>query len=160
MSYKDKLDKCLLSLEVGGKNALLIVMAKDGTICRRGNGNPEKDLEMLKGESDLQHFDAYMMTISEELFAFSGVFEQTPIIGRPCKLLIVFSGPGGEEAGFKCNYGEDSQGAPREITEMLINAVKLTDSWYEQEIEKVRERNTFNPPRTTEQKAWWEFWKP
>jgi hypothetical protein len=127
-------------LDVGDKNALLIVLAKDGTICRHGNGNPDREFEMLKGNSDLEHYQAFMMTVNEELFAFSGVFEQTPIVGKPCKMMIVFSGPNGEEAGFKCNYGADSQGPPREIAEMLINAVKITEHWYETEREKLHNR--------------------
>ena len=162
MSYKDKLDNCLISLDVGEKNALFIVLMKDGTICRRGNGNPDKEFELLKGHSDLEHYQAFMMTVSEELFQFSGVFDQTPMIGRPCKMMIVFSGPDGEEAGFKCNYGEDSQGPPREIVEMLINAVKITDPWYMSEREKLIKPETgpqISPAGNTPPapaKKWWQ----
>jgi hypothetical protein len=157
LSYKDKLDNCLVSLDVGEKNALFIVLMKDGTLCRRGNGNPGKEFELLKGHSGLQHFQAFMMTVSEDLFQFSGLFEQTPMVGRPCKMMIVFSGPGGEEAGFKVNYGEDSQGPPREIAEMLINAVKITDPWYDEECAKLID--TPAAPPLAESKSWWQFWK-
>ena len=170
MSYKDKLDNCLISLDVGEKNALLIVLARDGTICRHGNGNPARQMETLKGVSDLEHFQAFMMTVPEHLFGFSGVFEQTPIVGRPCKLMIVFSGPDGEEAGFKCNYGEDSVGPPRELTEMVINAVKITDGWYESERQHLKKDDVSGsgvrplmrsaaPPNATSEAAWWQFWK-
>ena len=182
MSFKDKLDNCLVSLDVGNKNALFIVLAKDGTICRRGNGNPNKDLELIKGNSDLEHFQAFMMTVNEDILQFSGFFEQTPIVGRPCKLMIVFSGPNGEEAGFKVEYGEDSQGPPADIVEMLINAVKLTDPWYEEELTRSKSssassRPAFSPDvnnaNTTtpngpaiksvsntpdSKKSWWKLW--
>lgn len=182
MSFKDKLDNCLVSLDVGNKNALFIVLAKDGTICRRGNGNPNKDFELLKGTSDLEHFQAFMMTVNEDILQFSGFFEQTPIIGRPCKLMIVFSGPHGEEAGFKVEYGEDSQGPPADIVEMLINAVKLTDPWYEEELARSHSSNGNNRPAFTpdinnantatpngpaiksvsntpdSKKSWWKLW--
>lgn len=170
MSYKDKLDNCLLSLDVGEKNTLFIVLAKDGTICRRGNGNPDADLPLLKGHSDLQHYQAFMMTVQEEHFQFSGVFEQAPFVGRPCKLMVVFSGPDGEEAGFKVNYGEDSLGPPREIVEMLINAVKITDPWYEQERTKLSapppQARPYQTPAVKllpnngpQKRGWWQFWK-
>jgi hypothetical protein len=165
MSYKDKLDKCLVSLDVGDHNALFIVLAKDGTICRKGNGNPAANLEMLKGASDLQHYEAYMMTINEDWFQFSGAFEQTPIVGRVCKMLVVFSGPDGEEAGFKVNYGEDSQGPPKEIAEMVINAVKLTEGWYQGERDKLKVQPqpiiSAVPQEVpeAESRKWWEFWK-
>ena len=161
MSYKDKLDKCLVSLDVGDHNALFILMAKDGTICRKGNGNPATDMEMLKGSSDLGHYEAYMMTINEDWFMFSGAIEQAPMSGALCKLLIVFSGPGGEEAGFKCTYGQDSQGPPREVAEMLINAVKLTDPWYNEEREKLKIQPLIfaqQAPAAPRDK-WWQFWK-
>jgi len=173
VSYKDKLDNCLISLDVGEKNALFIVLTKDGTICRRGNGNPDKEFELLKGQSDLQHYQAFMMTVNEELFQYSGVFDQSPMVGRHCKMMIVFSGPGGEEAGFKCTYGEDSQGPPKEVVEMLINAVKITDPWYEAERTRLKippqqatpsrpyQTPAVKPLATKEPKRneWWEFWK-
>ena len=161
MSYKDKLDKCLISLDVGHKNAVFIVLSKDGIIYRRGSGNPDKEMEMLKGYSDDGHYEAFMMTIHEEWFAFSGAFEQTPMVGRECKLMIVFSGPNEEEAGFKCMYGEDSQGPPKEIAEMLINAVKITENWYQTEREKLKVQPIISPPphAAAPEKQWWEFWK-
>jgi hypothetical protein len=164
VSYKDKLDNCLVSLDVGDKNALFIVLMKDGTICRRGNGNPDKEFELLKGYSELQHYQAFMMTVNEDLFRYSGVFDQTPIIGKPCKMMIVFSGPDGEEAGFKVNYGEDSQGPPREIVELLVNAVKITDPWYEEERNKIK-RGPNDAPEISPightpdtKKKWWRMW--
>ncbi len=163
MSYKDKLDKCLISLDIADRNALFIVMAKDGTICRGGNGNPDAHLELLKGNSDLEHFQAFMMTVDENWFMFSGAFEQAPYEGRLCKLLVVFSGEGGEEAGFKVTYGEDSVGPPKEIAEMLINAVKLTEGWYDEERTKLKEQPMVHANGKAlvpgEDARWWQFWK-
>lgn len=163
MSYKDKLDKCLISLDIADKNALFIILAKDGTICRGGNGNPDAHLELLKGYSDLQHYDAFMMTVDENWFLFSGAFEQTPYTGRLCKLMVVFSGPNGEEAGFKVLYGEDSVGPPKEIVQMLINAVKLTEDWYQEERMKLKVQpvTMAAPQPATEEgeSKWWQFWK-
>lgn len=161
MSYKDKLDKCLISLDMGEENALFIVMTKDGTICRKGNGNPAAHLETLKGYSDLGHYEAFMMTVDENWFMFSGAFEQTPYTGRICKLLVVFSGSHGEEAGFKCIYGEDSQGPPKEVAQMLINAVKITDGWYDEEREKIVQQSRITPATMPHDvpARWYEFWK-
>lgn len=163
MSYKDKLDKCLISLDIADRNTLFIVLTKDGTICRGGNGNPDAQLELLKGYSDLGHYEAFMMTVDENWFMFSGAFEQTPYEGRMCKLLVVFSGADGEEAGFKVTYGEDSVGPPKEIVQMLINAVKLTEDWYQEERTKLRQQPVVaaavRPQSTVEEVKWWQFWK-
>jgi hypothetical protein len=155
MSYKEKLDKCLISLELGDTHALFIILAADGTICRKGNGDPHASLPMLKGHSDLGHFEAFMRTVQDGWFAYSGAIKQEPIIGTESKLLIVFSGANNEEAGFKCTYGSESQGPPCELTDMLITAVKLTDGWYHDE----QQQMMIPHEPTAIPRGWWEFWR-
>lgn len=154
MTVQEHIDKCLLSLDVGGKNALLIVLSKDGTICRHGNGNPNANLETLKGYSDAGHFEAFMMTVTDQLIGYAGYYEQQPIVGQTCQLIIALNGPDGAEVNYKCVYGADSQGPPAELAEMLINAVKITEGWYNEEREKLKIQavNT-----TVEKKKWWQI---
>ena len=156
MTQKNQIDKLIISLDVGEKNALLIILAKDGTICRRGNGSADsEDMPLLKGVSYDGHFEALMMTVSEETLLYAGVFDQEPKQGRICQLMLVFNGKEELDISFKCTYGEDSQGPTKELVQILINAVKLTDPWYKEEQEKIKMAAT-NP---TETKKWWEVWK-
>ena len=158
MFIKHQLDKILVSLEVDSHDALLVVLSKNGDLVRRGNGSPGSKLPLLQGFSAQSHFDALMMTISEDTFNYVGLYEQQPMLGRTCKLMIVCNGPGDAEAGFKVLYGEDSHGPPKELVEIVINAVKITDPWYTEEQQKLLE---VSPSLNEKQmlKKWWEVWK-
>lgn len=148
MAIKTGLDKVLITLEVGNKTALLIALDKNGSIHRKGNGNPNAPAQILaQGISQDGHFDALMMTIDESVFNFTGVVKHEPRLGNECVLTIAFNGVRGEDYSFRVIYGDQSQGPPRELAAILINAVKLTEGWYQEEL---------NPK---EEKKWFEFWK-
>ncbi|HLP19277.1 MAG TPA: hypothetical protein VK174_03215, partial [Chitinophagales bacterium] len=59
---KHFIDKVLITLEVGNKTALLVLVAKDGSVHRKGNGNPDAPLPLAQGISHDGHFEALMMT--------------------------------------------------------------------------------------------------
>ena len=60
---KHLVDKVLITLEVGERTALLILVARDGSVHRKGNGNPDNAaLVLAQGISNLGHFEALMMT--------------------------------------------------------------------------------------------------
>ncbi len=58
MFQKHLLDKVLITLEVGEKTALYILLGRDGTIQRKGDGSPQHNLPLHRGVSTLRHFDA------------------------------------------------------------------------------------------------------
>ncbi|MFN8277596.1 MAG: hypothetical protein U0T84_08940 [Chitinophagales bacterium] len=156
MYIKHQLNKLLVSLDIDGQNALFIAISKQGDIARKGNGAAPNQLPLLQGVSHQGHFDAFMMTISEDVFAYSGVFDQKPYTGRICTLMIVFNGEDEAEAGFKCIYGDQSDGPPGELVQMVINAVKLTQPWYDQQISAAKV--TPIPAVEKEKKPWWQMW--
>lgn len=160
MSTKNQIDKLLISLDIEDKNALFIIMAKDGTLCRRGNGSiTEREMPLLKTTSYDGHFEAMMMTVQEKTLAFAGVYEQEPILGKNCKLMIVFNGSNELDLSFKCSYGQDSQGPPSELAQMIINAVKITDPWYHEERVKILSDELLQKTNPANDKQWWEVWK-
>jgi hypothetical protein len=148
MHEKLLIDKVLITLEVGDKTCLFILLAKDGNIHRKGDGNPAHELALRRGHSNQRHFDAFMMTVNEGIFAYKGVIKLPNPIGTLCSLTIIFQGPNDVDFSFRVIYGADSDGPPRELVEVLINAVKITEGWYqEQMIEQA------------EEKKGWKFWK-
>ncbi|MDB5284115.1 MAG: hypothetical protein JWO06_3190 [Bacteroidota bacterium] len=148
MYVKHLLSKVLITLEVGDKTALFILLAKDGNIHRKGNGNPEAhDMPLLMGISHQKHFDALMMTINEEIFNFAGVINKPDRQGKECRLTLIFQGANDIDYSFRVIYGEDSEGPPRELAEILINAVKITEAWYQEQLNPVDEAS-----------KWWKFW--
>jgi hypothetical protein len=150
---KHRLDKVLITLEVGNTTALFILLDKYGNIHRKGNGNAaETSLELAQGVSNQKHFDALLMTVPDSIFDFTGVVKQTPIQGKECSLSIIFNGPDDVDYSFRSIYGDESQGPAAELVQILINAVKITDPWYAEQL-------TPQQPLNTEAKKWWEFWK-
>lgn len=144
-----EIDKALITLEVSGQNTIFILLCSDGTIHRKGSGklnditNP-----LVRGVSHAGHLDALMSTLDEDIFNYSGVIEKKPRAGNECVLSIVLNGKRGEELIYRVIYGDQSEGPPKELVDILLNAVKITDSWYKESL--AQELN---------QKKWWQFWK-
>lgn len=150
MAIKPFITKVLITLEVGDKTALFILLTKDGQIHRRGNGNPnDQEHPLQMGVSDEGHFEALMMTVNENIFNYTGVIKQPDIKGIETRLSVIFQDRNNADHSFRVVYGSESQGPPVELAQILINAVKITDAWYQQKL---------NEPAETEKK-WWEFWK-
>jgi hypothetical protein len=150
MSIKPLIDKVLITLEVEDKTSVLVLLAKDGTISRKGDGSLNHgSLPLCQGISNDGHFEALMTTVNEDIFPYVGVINNPLRAGRDCKLSIIFQGPNGVDYSFRVLYGEDAQGPPKELAQILINAVKITDPWYLEQLHTEKE----------EQKQWWQFWK-
>ena len=71
-------------------------------------------------------------------------------IGTECRLTMIFQGKNDVDYSFRVVYGSESDGPPYELAEILINAVKLTDGWYKEQLANI--------PATVEKK-WWRVWK-
>jgi hypothetical protein len=150
MPVKPFINKVLITLEVGNKTALFILLTKDGQIHRKGNGNPESGQPLKMDVSEDGYFEAFMMTVDEEIFNYTGVVKQPDMAGIESRLSIIFQGNNNEDYAFRVVYGSQSQGPPQDIVQILINAVKITEAWYQQKLQE---------PEETEQKKWWQFWK-
>ena len=148
MHEKLLVDKVLITLEVGNSTSLFILLGKDGTIHRKGDGSPTSELPLQQGVSNQRHFDALMMTINEEMFNYCGVMKKPDRMGTDCCLTIIFQGQKEVDFSFRVIYGADSEGPPRELVNILINAVKITEGWYQEQLSVA-----------VEQKKSWMFWK-
>lgn len=149
MYTKHLLDKVLITLEVGHKTTLLILLSKDGTIHRKGNGSAQADLPLATGYSRDGHFEALMMTVEEQVFEYSGVLKMPERLGTECQLTIIFQGAHELDHSFRVVYGAESVGPPAELVQILINAVKLTEPWYMEQLQQQAEP----------EKKWWAVWK-
>lgn len=151
MFAKHLIDKVLVTLEVGDNTPLFILLEKRGTVHRKGNGGIQgADQPLMQGISHDGHFEALMMTVDESIFQFAGVLKFPDRVGRECRLTIIFNSDNGEvDYSFRVVYGEESQGPPMELAQILINAVKITDPWYQRQITEAKQSEG----------KWWEFWK-
>jgi len=145
---KHLIDKVLITLEVGDRTALLVLLAKDGSVHRKGNGNADNtELVLAQGISHDGHFEALMMNIDESIFHHTGLIRLPNPVGRECRLSLIFQGKDDVDFSFRVIYGEESEGPPAELAQILINAVKLTEAWYTGQL------------KPEEIKKWWQVWK-
>lgn len=147
---KQHIHKVLLTLEVDSRTALFILLTLDGGLHRKGNGNPDRtDLVLVQDVSDEGHFEALMQTVDETIFSHTGVLRLANPQGKECCLSLIFQGNNGIDFSFRVIYGDESEGSPQELAQVLINAVKITEPWYQTQLAE----------GTTEVKKWWQIWK-
>lgn len=148
MFAKHLIDKVLITLESGDVTTLFILVSKDGSIHRKGNGSADKELPLAAGVSRQGHFEALMMTVDESIFHYAGVLKMPERLGVECRLTMVFQGPEGIDYSFRVVYGNQSEGPPNELVQILINAVKITEPWYTAQLTQSAEKED----------KWWKVW--
>lgn len=131
---KKKLDKFFLSMESDGQTILLVLLTKDGQITRGGNGSGMADQRIFKGEIDSEYFDALIRSIDEQIFPYANIIDLPEKIGKQQQLTIIFSGEDEIDFSFVVKYGSESGGLPNELAQIVINAVKLTEDWYQKQL--------------------------
>jgi len=127
-NWKEKVNKTLVELTVGEDQVLFVILGKDGSINRQGNGNAiNLDHDLHIGVTKDPLFSELINSASMELFEYLDKSYDLPDKkGKPCKLKILFHGDN-LDSGLEINYGEHSQGPPEEVAEFVINSVKLTE---------------------------------
>ncbi|MBL0308430.1 MAG: hypothetical protein IPP77_01675 [Bacteroidetes bacterium] len=135
---------------MGEHTALFILLTKQGIVQRKGDGNPGHTHPATNAwcSSD-GHSEALMMTIPEDTFNYIHVYPRPNIIGTECRLTTIFQAKDDLDYSFRVVYGSDSEGPPSELAEILINAVKITEGWYQRQINE----------NTPAEKKWCQVWK-
>ena len=128
------IDLVVVSLKVGAAQspALFILLARDGTVNRLGTGavdNTERDLFIGRTTEPL--FPALMNQFTDAMLQHVGGYEMRDRKGEDCRLSIALRFADGSEDGFGFLYGSESEGPPQEIVQIVIEAARLTDPWYE-----------------------------
>lgn len=149
MRIKHLINKVLITLEADNKTLLFILLSKNGSIHRKGNGSADANLPLATGFSADGHFEALMMTVNERIFDYTGVLKMPNRQGRECSLTIIFQGANEIDFSYRVVYGDQSEGPPAELVQVLINAVKITDGWYYEQLNE----------QTGRKGKWWQFWK-
>ena len=127
----EKTDKVLISLGVGERQSLFILLAADGSINRLGSGaadNQEKD--MFIGVTRDGLFEEFMRRVPGGLLEHQGAYDIAEKQGVTCKLSLLFGSGESTLAGFEFTYGSESQGPPQEICDLVLAARELTEPWY------------------------------
>jgi hypothetical protein len=140
----DELDTCFIKITYRGETALLLLLSRDGTINRMGDGTPPSagGSTLYIGKVSEPLFERLTEAIPAQLWQLRhvGRLELDDRVGEDCVLTVMF-GRSDTESGFlfEILFGSESGGVPRELQLILSRAVELTDPWW-QETRSIEER--------------------
>lgn len=136
---KQDIQKFRIDIVSGGVSALSMMICRDGTLGRQGNGKLPADKESVLGSSDGKIFNSLIDMLDERVLPHADVYDHPNKIGVPITYSIVFLGHGQETAIFEFRFGSETT----DVGELLpffdgfiAQAVALTNDWYAQEKSK------------------------
>ncbi|HMO15450.1 MAG TPA: hypothetical protein PKD64_19410 [Pirellulaceae bacterium] len=140
---KSRITAFLVELAVDDEQSLYVMLARDGSVHRMGRGTLDNDQhQMFEGVSDDCLFDSFIDELDASVLNYAGFYEDKDSQGQACCLRLNFHvEEPGEEIGFEFRYGAESQGPPTEICDLVINAIDLTEKWFENQIAMVNGSN-------------------
>jgi hypothetical protein len=130
---KSNIEQVRIDIEHGGKSVLSLMLHKDGSIGRSGNGSLPATGRAALGMIDSSVFSALIESVDEQIFSKSGTFEHSQMRGRRIKYRIAFLGPKPLMAFFEFRLGEDNRdgdGLLSYFDSFCVKAVNATDAWY------------------------------
>jgi hypothetical protein len=125
-------DGVTIEVDISNVNSLDILLAKDGTINRKGSGTVDTlDKNFFMGITKDKAFDSLMSQIPKDLLTYCNVPSPSCDTMKPtCKIKIAFG-----NNDFTCNIDYCVNGVlndlPKSIKEFIDKAILVTDPWYQ-----------------------------
>jgi hypothetical protein len=158
---KDEIQKIRMDIEADGQSVLSLMICRDGSVGRLGNGALPPHKASVMGMTDGSEFRQLMETIDERIFALLGIFDHPNKQGMPIKYSIAFLGDEPNFRVFEFRLGLENKDVGDLLPHfdgLIKQAVALTENWYEKaraESEaKQGAAKTQEPPK----KSWWRVW--
>jgi hypothetical protein len=156
----DDVRACFIVLEYDGRQTLVVLLGRDGSINRMGNGkvDPEVDLTWYIGMVDQPLFDQLMEALPPDILTLSGRYDEpSERRGVECKCTISFQYADGGNSGLEILWGSESEGLPLELRDFISRAVELTDPWWQAQ---PREPHHLMGEGKPKERRRWRFGKP
>ena len=129
---KKEIQGTTIEVDISNKNTLAILLAKDGTINRKGSALADStDNDLFMGVTNEKVFDSLMETVSDDLLSYSN--KANPFCDtakQTCRVKISFVSNTSERTIDYCVKGTMND-LPAPIKEYIDNAIKITGSWYQ-----------------------------
>jgi hypothetical protein len=136
---KDEIEQIRIDIECGGESALSMMLHRDGTLGRSGNGSLPRDGITCLGVSDGSAFRTLLSSLDERVFPHAGVFDMKDKKGTPVRYAIGLLGKGGLLAGFEFRMGLENRDAGNLVgyfDHFIQQAVALTEEWHRDTLKK------------------------
>lgn len=137
---KSAIEKLRIDVVSNKQSALSLLICRDGTLGRQGNGALPADPTSVLGKTDGQIFTALIDSLDEQVLAHADVYDHPNKSGIPITCSVVFQGEEtAEVAIFEFRFGSETPDVGELLPyfdSFIAQAISLTDAWYE--IEKMK----------------------
>lgn len=138
---KTDIEQIRIEVESESKNIISMLLHKDGTLNRKGDGLINDSAPMIIGMSDGSAFQSLVKSLPDNLIEDDGMSgsDDPDKSGQPVKYNIAIIGPKPHIVVFEFTLGSDTQ-KPSDLFlffhTFVVNAIKATDKWYKDAIKK------------------------
>jgi len=132
---KDAIKTIYIKWEKEEQTVFSIMLNRNGTINRLEEPEDQRKPIIIMGKTEESVFQELLDRLDESWFEFTGRYTYPDPKGPLMNLTISFEGEA-LDTGFSFTYGRDSNGPPADIVQYVELAASLTDSWFEEEIDK------------------------
>lgn len=158
---KDEVQKIRIDIETDGQSALSLMLCRDGTIGRQGNGSLPPDKTSVMGVTDGAEFRKLIEMLDERVFTHQGIFDLPNKQGAPVKYSIAFLGEEPNLCAFEFRLGLENKDVGELLPyfdRLIVNAVALTDTWYAKAVAERKTNSERKDPHPSSSKPWWKVW--
>src|SRR5512147_2061596 len=138
---KSDIQKLRIDIVSDEISALSMLISRDGTLGRQGNGVLPPDPIAVMGQTDGKVFNTLMDLLDERVFPHADVYDHPHKIGTPITLSVVFMGKSETDVAiFEFRFGSETPdvGELLPYFDMFVGqAIALTDAWYAEEKAKL-----------------------
>jgi hypothetical protein len=130
---KCDVQKIRIDIEADGQSALSMMLCRDGTIGRQGNGALPPHKTSVIGLTDGTESQHFMAHVDEDVFLRQGIFDHPNKQGMPVKYTIVFLGEEPNFCMFEFRMGLENKDVGELLPyfdSLIKRAAALTESWY------------------------------
>lgn len=162
---KTDIEQIRIDIESEGQSALSMLIHKDGTLNRQGNGNLPPVKVAAIGMTDGAIFRKLVDTLDERIFEQAGIYDHPNKQGQPIRYSLAFIGqkPKIKVIEFRVGLENTDVGDLLPYVDRFINvAAQMTNDWYEKALinqdTKTDKTETQSKEEETKKK-WWKFGK-
>lgn len=145
---KADIEQIRIDVESEGESAISMLIHKDGTLNRQGNGDLPPVKVAAIGMTDGSVFETLVNALDEAIFEHAGVYDHPEKLGRPIRYSLAFIGPKPKIKVIEFRVGLENTdvGDLLPYVDKFINAaIQLTNEWYQNAVDNKQEAPLSQP---------------
>lgn len=159
---KADIEQIRIDIESEGQSALSMLIHKDGTLNRQGNGSLPPVKVAAIGMTDGSVFRKLLDSVNENIFDHAGIYDHPNKLGQQIKYTLAFVGekPKIKVIEFRVGLENQDVGDLLPYVDKLINAAALlTNEWYEKALvnQGANDDKHIASNKIEPKKKWWKF---